>query len=104
MPMASSIGERLLCNAIQVACTALTQCYLRPDFGEKVHFETVQVAASISQRSQSKRQSAAVGAHREQSSGERAGSLNGLIHERDDFIDVGDSIGSLALNSRGKAA
>ena len=72
MAVARGIGQRLLCYAIKMACTRLAQRYLRPDFGAKVHFEAVQIAAAARELAQRERQPARVGAHRQEAARERA--------------------------------
>ena len=88
--MPRGIGKRLLCDAIQVARARLIERELRPHLGAEVHFETVQIAAARREIAQRKRQAAGVGAHGEQAARERAGGLDRLVDEADDFIDVVD--------------
>src|ERR1700735_4340759 len=102
--MTRCISERLLCYAIKMARTCLGQSNLWPYFRPKVHCQAVQISAARGELAKREGQTAALGAHGQESPRERACRIDRLVHQGDDLVDARDALGALVLEARREAA
>src|SRR5579863_6436041 len=84
--MPGGVGDRLLCNAIEVVGIGLAEMYLRRYLPTDIDLEAVQIAAARGQLLQRRSETSGV-AHRMQAARQRTSVLDGSVHHIRDLLD-----------------